>query len=237
MVTGVEKKIQLFILPYAGGSIAAFKRFTEHIDNAIEVIVVEYPGRGTRAKEPLVENFNELLSDAVSFCRERRVTDLPFAVMGYSMGSILAYEIAAHNEIEGALEHLFIAAEISPKFRSAELSNIGTATDDMILERAKMLGGLNESILLNKRFAEIYISPMLSDYRNFFGYRYGKDAGKIKADATFFYCEKDTPKKKMEKWNDLIDGNTVFYEFGENHFFINHHYKEMALVINETLCQ
>ena len=35
-------QIQLFILPYAGGSIAAFKRLTVLIDDKIETITVEW---------------------------------------------------------------------------------------------------------------------------------------------------------------------------------------------------
>lgn len=230
-------QMQLFILPYAGGSIAAFKKLTDFIDNRVETITVEYPGRGTRAQEPLKQSINDLLDDAISYCQERRNPQIPFAIMGYSMGSILAYEIIKHNMIEGELKHIFISAEISPKYRSLELSKIDDLTDEGILDRARRLGGLDERILLNKRFVDIYITPMLSDYRNFFGYRYVESREKIRTDTTFFYCKNDTPKEDVEKWRELIGGKNQFYEYGTNHFFINQYYKEMAKVINETLCR
>ncbi len=231
-----EKHIQLFILPYAGGSIAAFKRLTDLIDKRIDVITVEYLGRGTRAKEPLAESFWDLMDDAVVYCKERRNVDLPYAVMGYSMGSILSYEIIVRKALAGELKHLFISAEVSPKDRSLELQKEDCLTGERILERAKSLGGINERMIGNKRFADIYIRPMISDYRNFFGYRFGDYTERIEADTTFFYSEEDTALKDVRKWEELIDGSFDYHELGKNHFFINQQYEEMARVINETLC-
>lgn len=232
-----NKKMQLFILPYAGGSIAAFKRLTDLIDNRIDVVTVEYAGRGTRAKDAIASSIWELLDDAIAYCRERRNPDVPYSVMGYSMGSVLAYEMVARKALEGELRHLFISAEVSPKDRSLELRKVKDPTEERILERARSLGGLDERMLQNQRFADIYIKPMLSDYRLFFEYRFGNYNEKINVDTTFFYCEKDTALTDVEKWNELIDGQFDFHELGENHFFINHHYEEMARVINDTLCR
>ena len=232
-----NKKMQLFILPYAGGSIAAFKRLTDLIDDRIDVVTIEYAGRGTRAKENLATSIWNLLDDAIAYCREKRNPDIPFSVMGYSMGSVLAYEMVARKALEGELRHLFISAEVSPKDRSLELRKVENPTEERILERARRLGGLNERMLKNKRFADIYIKPMLSDYRLFFEYRFGDHNDKINVDTTFFYCEKDTAFADIQKWKELIDGQFDFHEFGENHFFINQYYEEMARVINDTLCQ
>lgn len=232
-----KKQVQLFILPYAGGSIAAFKRLTDLIDDRIETITVEYPGRGTRIKEPLKNSLKEMLEDAIIFCQKRRNIELPYAVLGYSMGSVIAYEVLLNEALKGELNHIFIAAEVSPKTRSLELRKIKDPTDERIIERARILGGLDERILTDKRFSDIYIKPMISDYRNFFGYQFGEYKEVIRADTTFFYCESDTPREEVEKWSELIDGRFVFYELGDNHFFINKYYNEMARIINQTLCR
>ena len=232
----MSKQIQLFIFPYAGGSIAAFKRLTDLINDQVDVITVEYAGRGTRAKEPMAKSIEALIQDAFSYCMERRDAELPYAVLGYSMGSVVAYEMLARKVLPGELKHFFVSAEVSPKDRSLELRKVPDPTEERILERARKLGGLDERMLSNKRFADIYIRPMLSDYRLFFDYRYTGYEEKIKSDTTFFYCEKDTKLEDIKKWAELIEGKQAYYELGENHFFINHYYGEMARVINETLC-
>ena len=230
-----NKDAQLFVFPYAGGSIAAMKRLTDLIDKRIDVITVEYPGRGTRAKEPFAASFPDLLEDAFAQSRNLRDESVPYAVFGYSMGSILAYEIVAKRAIPGDLKHLFIAAEVSPKARCLELRKIENPTDVRILDRARQLGGLDERLLANRRFADIYIKPMLSDYRLFFEYRFTDRSDRIKTDATFFYCERDTAYSDVCQWRELIEGNYSFHEMGVNHFFINQHYEEMARIINDTM--
>ena len=232
-----NKVMQLFIFPYAGGSIAAFKRLTDLLDDSIEVITVEYAGRGSRIKEEFASSIWSLLDDAILYCQKRRKPELPYSVMGYSMGSVLAYEMIARKSIEGELRHLFISAEVSPKDRSLELRKVESPTEERIIERIRSLGGLDERMLKNKRFADIYIKPMISDFRLFLEYRFGAFTDRIKVDTTFFYCEKDTAYSDVNKWDELIDGSFDFHELGENHFFINHHYEEMAEVINSTLCQ
>lgn len=227
--------MQLFILPYAGGSIAAFKRFTDLIDDRVDAVTVEYAGRGTRAKEALADNIWDLLDDAIEYCRARRDPNLPYAMMGYSMGSVLAYEMLVRKAIPGELKHFFVAAEVSPKDRALELRKVSNPTEERIMERALRLGGLDERMLKNKRFADIYLKPMLSDYRLFFTYQFGNYPDKIKTDTTCLYSEKDTALSDIRKWDELIDGKFDYYEIGENHFFINQHYQRMAEIINNKL--
>lgn len=230
-----NKQVQLFILPYAGGSIASFKRLSDLVDGTVEVITVEYPGRGTRAKEMFANSIWELLDDAIKYCNMQRDESVPYAVMGYSMGSIIAYEMLARKSIPGVLKHLFISAEVSPKERALELRQVDNPTEERVLKRIRKLGGFDERLLMNSRFKNIYVKPMLSDYRLFFEYRFSGYTEKIQADTTFFYCEEDTPYTEIMKWNELVEGTADFHEFGDNHFFINQHYEEMAQIINKNL--
>ena len=131
--------------------------------------------------------------------------------------------------------HIFLAAEVSPKDRALELRKIENPTEERIIERAKKLGGFDDRLLANKRFFDIYMKPMMSDYRLFFQYRFSGLSGKINANTTVFYCEKDMPYDDACKWEDLINGVFDYHEMGENHFFINQHYEEMATIINNAL--
>lgn len=227
-----DKNLQLFILPYAGGSIASFRRLSNLLCESVDVITVEYPGRGERSKEKPVSGFWNMYEDALCYVLERRNERIPFCLMGYSMGSILAYEMLARNRIPGCLKHLFIAAEVSPRGRALELRQADHPTEEELIGRAKQLGGLDERMLMNPRFREIYLKPMLADYRNFFEYRFTEVSGRIMTDATFFYCEKDTAYHDVKEWEELIDGQYDYHELGDNHFFINQHVTEIAEIMN-----
>lgn len=231
-----NKQLQLFILPYAGGSIEAFRRLSDLIDPQVEVITVEYSGRGTRAREPLAASLDELMNDAISYAVSRRNKKISYAILGYSMGGILAYEFLKRDVLTGTLCHTFICAEMSPKERALEFSRVDYPTDELILDRARKLGGINERLIDNKRFFNIFIQPMLSDYRLLYSYKFQpRDNQKIKSNVTFFYSENDTPYQSLTSWEDLIEGTFDYFQYGENHFFVNQHYEEMANVINSHL--
>ena len=231
-----DNRHQLFILPYAGGSIAAFKKLVNCIDESIETITVEYAGRGSRFNEPFAKTIWELLDDACEYILERRNPNSSCSLMGYSMGSILAYEMLARNKVPGKVSHLFIAAEISPVERSLSLEKVSTISNDYILDRARKLGGLDETLIDNKRFKDIYIQPLISDYKLFYEYRFKNFSERIKLDTTFFFSERDTAKQEIERWEELLVGKFDYHEFGDNHFFINQYYQPMAKIINDHLC-
>ena len=142
----LNERIQLFLLPYAGGSAASFRKLTDRLDDRIEAIAVEYSGRGARAREPLAHSFREMLLDAEEYCLARRKDELSYAIMGYSMGSIMAYELTARKRLPGEQKHLFLAAEVSPKDRAIELRKVKNPTNERILERARLLGGFDEEV-------------------------------------------------------------------------------------------
>lgn len=43
-----NKQIQLFLVPFAGGNLYSFKNLDKHLDSRIDVVPIEYAGRGRR---------------------------------------------------------------------------------------------------------------------------------------------------------------------------------------------
>ena len=226
--------MQLFLLPFAGGSAASFKNVVELLDERIDVITVEYPGRGTRSSEAFIEDFESLKDDVVDCIQNRRNENLPFAVLGYSMGSIMAYEIVADERIKGELKHIFLCAENSPMDkRDSHLNQ--NATDEVVISRLKELGGINERLLHNKRFFDIYMRPSIVDFKMFKQHECAVRDTKLACSATVIYSEADTPFDTVKRWAELVDEKTDFYEMGYNHFFINQYYTRIAEIINNQL--
>lgn len=230
-----DRKIQLFIMPYAGGSSYSFNKLLRYIDSKIDVVIVEYPGRGTRANEKLVDSFEDLLIDSMEYASVKRNMLMPYAIMGYSMGSILAYELLRSGVLGEKVSHTFICAQVSPIECSLEFSREGNLTDEAIIEKAREKGCVDDRLLYNKRFYDIYVYPVVSDYKLLYEYRYCEKGEPVVSNTTFFYCENDTSQKRLLEWNKLIEGEFDFYEYKGGHFFMNQYYREMASVINKKL--
>ena len=105
------------------------------------------------------------------------------------------------------------------------------------IDKIVEFGGVDERILNNDRFCDIYIRPVYADYKLLHDYRYKPEYGKVDSDITVFYCEKDTPLVSVSGWEEHTAGQAMFYEMGDNHFFIRQYAKEIAEIITEKLNQ
>ncbi|MCI8466539.1 MAG: thioesterase [Lachnospiraceae bacterium] len=226
-------KIQLFLLPFAGGNSASFHRLTEHLDPCIETICVEYAGRLSRRKEAYITKYKEFLKDTAAFINVRR-KKLPFALLGYSLGSVLVYDLIVNQMLYGEADHCFICSrgDLKDENISQEYRDL---SDKEFVQKMKELGGFDEKILENRRFLKIYMEPVRMDYLVWSDYRYIEQGRKIPCNTTVIYSSQDPLSAGAHEWKSLVSAETDFYELGENHFFINQYYKEMAELIHQHL--
>ncbi len=230
----MEKKIQLFLLPFAGGNAKSFNKLISCLDESIEAISIEYAGRGARRKNNFILEYNAFLEDVAAFIKDKRNTNLPYALLGYSMGSALVYDLIRTNVLDSSPQIMVLCARgfLDHQFMSQKYAFLG---EDEFIEKVKRLGGMDERILQNRRFLDIYLEPLKSDYKVWSQYKYIPLPQNIGNDILVFYSEADSPKETVEGWKDITTGTTEMYEFGHNHFFINEYYMEMANIINNKI--
>lgn len=230
-----NKKIQLFCIPFAGGSAASFRELCSYLDDFIDVHVVEYPGRGMRIRDHFLETMDELVQDVKRQVCEKRVNELPFSLLGYSMGVEVAFDLAQYV-LEEKPSHLFFCARevINMDTKGHDYSLLGK---EQFIKKIVEFGGVDERILNNPRFCDVYMRPVYADYKLLHQYVYRRDKGLLNSNLTVFYSEQDTPLEIVSGWKEHTVGKTDFFEIGDNHFFIQQHAKEMADTINVKLKQ
>ncbi len=84
--------VRLFCLPYSGASAMTYSRWRRKLPAWLAVRPVELPGRGARMAEPLQ---TDLASLAQQLARELHdeVRQGPYAMLGHSLGALLACEV------------------------------------------------------------------------------------------------------------------------------------------------
>lgn len=227
-----EKKLQLFFLPFAGGNSSSFNKLIQNLDQSIETITVEYAGHSTRRAEPYIEDYDFFLQDIANYIKERRNIELPCAFCGYSIGSALLYDLLQHNLVDTNPEFLIFSAREYVGWWKNREHRVVTDEKEFLL-RIENFGGFDKRILENKRFRDIYLAPVKADYKIWCQYKFMELKEKLKCDILVFFSSEDTPEEKVLDWKKITEGNTFFHEFGNNHFFINEYYKEMAEQINK----
>lgn len=228
----MQKKIQLFLFPFAGGSSGSFRKLEELIDDRIESITVEYAGRYTRRNERFIDNYDFFLNDVLNYIDARRKPNMPYALFGYSLGSVLVYDILSQGLLSGDAKHAFVCAKGSLLNKSAS-DEYNYKTEEDFLKEIVLLGGTDERILNDSRFLSIYMRPVRADFVIWGQYEYKK--GNINCDTTVIYSKQDPATTGVQDWSKIVSGNIDFYEMGTNHFFINEYWHKVADIVNGHL--
>jgi surfactin synthase thioesterase subunit/NAD(P)-dependent dehydrogenase (short-subunit alcohol dehydrogenase family)/acyl carrier protein len=84
-----DAKARLFCFPYAGGGVVSFRAWPQLLNDSVEVVAVEPPGRGTRINETAVEDLDtfveRLLPEMVVWL------DRPSAFFGHCLGGLTMF--------------------------------------------------------------------------------------------------------------------------------------------------
>src|SRR6185369_7818116 len=108
-------KIKLFCLPYAGGSSMVFHKWKKYLNSEIELRAIELAGRGRRIHESMYQDRAEAVEDVFQLIKDE-IRQSPYALLGHSMGSLIAYEVAQKiraNKLPEPL-HVFFSGSSAP---------------------------------------------------------------------------------------------------------------------------
>lgn len=224
-------KMRLFCLPYAGGDGTVFRSWPELLDESIEAVGVEYPGRGRLFCEELVTDAGKLadiLLDSI-----RPLLDLPFALYGHSNGAIIAYELS--KRLSSVLlrepEMIFLAAKRSPGLGKEEpIHNLPTQEFVDVLRSYR---GTPDVILNTPGLMDVYLPVLRADFALGETYCLGASAP-IEAPCCLFAGAEDQVSKADEvaAWSPLFRRPPTFHTVPGGHFFMNTHPGEVVSIIN-----
>ena len=82
-------KARLFCFPYAGGGVVSFRAWPQLLDESVEIVAVEPPGRGTRINEPPIDNMDSFVECMLPELLEW--LDRPSAFFGHCLGGLTMF--------------------------------------------------------------------------------------------------------------------------------------------------
>lgn len=229
----MNSNIQLFVLPFSGGKAAQFSDFQKSFDEAVEVITIEYAGRGTRSKEPFFVDYDAFIEDVCNNILKRRDYAKKYAVLGYSIGGLFAYDIVSRSLLREEPIHLFIGACENCIDKREKLSNL---PEEDFWNNIIALGGVNEKLLQEKRFLKLFSKALRADFYMGEQFKYSAKNKIVTCPTTILYCENDTPMSNIKKWQEVIYNKIKFKEFYGGHFFVLDYCEDVANTIESILC-
>ncbi|WHY56139.1 thioesterase II family protein [Peribacillus simplex] len=229
-----NKSLNLLCLPYAGGSENIYTKWKNEVIGGVNIVPIELSGRGKRMQDPLYNNLNEALEDIYLKSYES-VAESPFAIVGHSMGSILAYELAKKliEEDNKVPEFLIFSGKNPPHAKLG--TNIHTLPNDEMLQELQKLGGIKPEFSKYQELLSLFLPIIRSDFKLVETYEHVPGTP-FANDIYIMYGSKDmiTSGSSLMEWDNHTSSSCFYKEIEGDHFFIDSNSKDVIDYVNDV---
>jgi medium-chain acyl-[acyl-carrier-protein] hydrolase len=233
----IEQPIfRLICFPYAGGSAVFFSKWLRSLPAGVELSSVEYPGHGSRLREPPSQTLEEIITHAARDVLP--LLEVPFAFFGHSMGALVAFEIARRFAAgAGPIpRRLFLSARGAPHLPRRQRPSRSTLPAADLIKVMLELGGSAQVIAENEELINLFLPPLRADLRALETWEY-KEGPPLTIPFSLFGAADDTaaPWPRVEAWEALTTAPTNKHLFSGGHFYIQDNYPAVVATIMEEL--
>ncbi|AXY73679.1 thioesterase [Paraflavitalea soli] len=212
----------LLCLPFAGGNKFSYRKYEEKAPANLRIIPLEYPGRGSRGREPLLPELNLLVED-IYHQASPYIAQGGYAIYGHSLGALVAMQLArkiiSHHQPPPL--HLFVSGAAGPSslcFRQKQRHRLERNT---FIAEITRFDGSPQEILQNEEFID-YIEPVLrADFRAVETYQH-EETAPLMLPVTVINGTEDTEIERLDisLWQKETNYPVEFVSMPGNHFFI-----------------
>lgn len=214
----------------------SYYRWTRLLGNDIELVAVEYAGRGRKSKIKPYSSFSEAVDDVYNYVKSQ-LDNCTFALFGHSMGSWIAYEVGARleRELKKCPVHIFFSGRYPPHISKVE-DRMCHLPDDEFTERIKEFGGMDRQVLGNKELMNLFLPIIRADLKILEDMEPVKNIWRFNCDITVFNGKEDkTMEYDIEEWKHYTSKEVNFAEIDGDHFFLFQNSEDTVDVIRRIL--
>lgn len=228
-----DPAVRLICFHHAGGSASSFAAFARRLDDSIEVLAIQSPGRQDRRNEPCLHSVRELVTAA--FPAVRAQADRPIALFGHSLGAIVAFEVARVLEATRVEPRIvFVSGRRAPATRRAE--SVHRLSDAGILAELRMLGGPGIQFFDDEDVVAEFLPSIRSDYTAIETYRCEPDA-RLNCPVTALVGDHDpcVTLDEARSWRGHTKADFDLRVFAGGHFYLYDQLDAVAEIVGRRL--
>lgn len=214
-------RVRLFCLPYAGAGASVFRSWVDFLPREVELCAIQLPGREDRLRDALFTRLDPLVEELAGHLAHD--LDMPFAVFGHSMGSIVAYELACFLRRAGLPmpAYLFVSGRRAPQ-TPRHHETFHDLPDARFIEKLRELNGTPEAVLQHQELLAFVLPTLKADFAVCETYTYkAEPALECPISAFGGLTDDEVSKDDLEAWGSLTRGSFRVEFFRGNHFFLH----------------
>lgn len=216
----VEKPAaRVVCLPHSGGSAASYHAWVPSMPADMELLAVQYPGRGDRLSDRLVGSVPEMSAAVAAELRQLEPVD--YVLFGHSLGGLVAYETALAMADSGfPPRYLYVSCCAAPGDETRGSTHL--AGDEELWSTVCELGGVDPAIAENDELRQLILPTLRSDIRAMETYRPSPHARPLPCPVRCYHSPQDplTEGVDMTAWAATTTREFSVRERSGGHFHL-----------------
>lgn len=217
-----KARLRLFCFPYAGGGANIYRGWDSYLPAGVEVNAVQPPGRGSRFREPALNNMESLVA-AVATAMEP-LLDVPIVLFGHSVGGFASFEMAHRLRAQFGVnvQHLFVSGARGPQL-PRNRKNIHDLSEEDFITELKTLNGTPPEVLENPDLMRMISTTLRADFAIAETYRATLARPPLNCPISVLGGLDDTlvAREDLEAWKVHTTNSFDLWQLPGDHFFIN----------------
>jgi surfactin synthase thioesterase subunit len=229
-------KIKIFCIPFAGGSKYSYRVYEELSPPALQLMPLEYPGRGSRIKEPCMNDIHSLVDDLYNQVKHT-IPQTPYAIYGHSLGGVAAFLLTRKIISNGHSQpiHLFISGTSGPSAWGRGDRNFHSLDRSEFYKKVRSLEGMPETFFENEELLDFYEPILRSDFRVCETYSYQEEDPLHIPFTVMTGTGEDLLPDDICLWQKESRLPVDFIQLPGGHFFIFEHAASVIGIISKKL--
>jgi len=228
--------VRLFCFPPGGAGAVVYRKWMPLLGPEIEVCPLELPGRLARRQESPLCSLPELVERAAAALHDE--LSGRFAFFGYSMGSLVAFELARWLRRERGIEPewLFVAAHGAPQLPRRAPAMTDAPDHELLDFFQRTYAPLPAEILGYPELLPVISEILRADVQILERYAYAAEEPlgcPIRAFGG--RCDQSTPHAALSAWQVQTAADFACQMFPGGHFFWEDSMIELVRVLRECL--